>query len=71
MLSWISCASRPLHWREIQARHMINPDVGPQTNAEWCMTFSPKELCGCFVDVTGIGKESEKLVHIVHRTAAE
>ncbi|KLU90624.1 hypothetical protein MAPG_10476 [Magnaporthiopsis poae ATCC 64411] len=72
MLSWVSCASRPLHWREIQARFMINPDVGPQTNAERCKAeFSPKRMCGCFVDVTGTGEESEKLVHIVHRTAAE
>ncbi|KAL8342977.1 hypothetical protein RB598_004370 [Gaeumannomyces tritici] len=72
LLSWVSCASRPLAWREIQARFMISTQAGPERDAYTRMAkFTPKQLCGCFVDISGTGSESERTVHIVHRTASE
>ncbi|KAL8377546.1 hypothetical protein RB595_008297 [Gaeumannomyces hyphopodioides] len=72
LLSWVSCAHRPLAWREIQARFMINTRAGPERDAYTRMTkCTPKELCGCFVDVSGTGGDSDRTVHIVHRTASE
>ncbi|KAL8403421.1 hypothetical protein RB594_008613 [Gaeumannomyces avenae] len=72
LLSWVSCASRPLAWREIQARFMINTQAGPERDAYTRMAkFTPKQLCGCFVDISGTGSESERTVHTVHRTASE
>ncbi|KAL8282466.1 hypothetical protein RB597_009939 [Gaeumannomyces tritici] len=47
LLSWISCAVRPLYWREAQARFMINPHAGPERLARKSMfAHSPK---GCVV----------------------
>ncbi|KAL8336858.1 hypothetical protein RB601_008379 [Gaeumannomyces tritici] len=73
LLSWISCAVRPLYWREAQARFMINPHAGPERLARKSMfAHSPKRLCGCLVDLTTVTSDGPKeAVQIVHRTASE
>ncbi|KAL8365398.1 hypothetical protein RB595_004277 [Gaeumannomyces hyphopodioides] len=73
LLSWVSCAVRPLYWREAQARFMINPRAGPEWLAVNKMLIpSPKQLCGCLVDLTTVTSDGPKeAVQIVHRTASE
>ncbi|KAL8397195.1 hypothetical protein RB594_004058 [Gaeumannomyces avenae] len=73
LLSWISCAVRPLYWREAQARFMINPHAGPERlGYKRMFAKSPKRLCGCLVDLTTVTSDGPKeAVQIVHRTASE
>ncbi|KAL8375681.1 hypothetical protein RB595_007000 [Gaeumannomyces hyphopodioides] len=72
ILSLVSCAARPLYWREIQARFALDPTEGPASDIpDRLLECAPKDICGCLIDLTGSSEMSEKLVHIVHRTATE
>lgn len=72
ILSLVACAARPLYWREIQARFALDPTEGPAPDLpDKFLQCQPKDICGCLIDLTGSSEISEKLVHIVHRTATE
>ncbi|RYP07648.1 hypothetical protein DL764_002385 [Monosporascus ibericus] len=74
ILGWITCAARPLRWREIQSRFCINSEQG-------CCNFknrrvdSCKILCGSLVEAGqcnwGAGSETEIIVSLVHDTAGK
>ncbi|KAK0724556.1 hypothetical protein B0H67DRAFT_482825, partial [Lasiosphaeris hirsuta] len=72
ILRWISCAARPLHWREIQTLFCISPENaicdGKKRRAEHC-----KDICGSLVEVQPCNLEpsdvSESTLRLVHTTA--
>jgi hypothetical protein len=74
ILGWITCAARPLRWREIQSRFCIDFEQG-------CCNFknrrvdSCKVLCGSLVEADqcnwGTASETEIVISLVHNTAGE
>ncbi|KAF2684142.1 hypothetical protein K458DRAFT_279973, partial [Lentithecium fluviatile CBS 122367] len=82
ILGWITCAARPLEWREIQSRFCINSEQGI-CNFMNRRVDSCKFLCGSLVETEkcncGTASEVEKcncekasiVIGLVHDTAGE
>ncbi|OCL02208.1 hypothetical protein AOQ84DRAFT_349486, partial [Glonium stellatum] len=74
ILGWITCAARPLRWREIQSLFCINLEEG-------CCNFknrrvdSCKVLCGSLVEAqqcnSEIVSEADTVISLVHDTAGK
>lgn len=74
ILSWIVCAARPLHWREIQSIFCVNLDTGTMDYEDSRLRVSCKELCGSLIDVHHVihGQPGpDDIVSIVHGSARE
>lgn len=74
ILAWITCAARPLRWRELQSRFCINFE---QSSCDFKKrrVDSCKVLCGSLVEaehcVLGTASEAEIVVSLVHDTAGK
>ncbi|KAI8652052.1 hypothetical protein NCS56_01422000 [Fusarium sp. Ph1] len=72
ILHWITCAARPLYWREIQSRFCINPEAGQCIFANRRVD-SCKVICSSLVEEEapeqGEGVVQERVVRLVHSTA--
>ncbi|KAG4273469.1 hypothetical protein FPRO04_09592 [Fusarium proliferatum] len=74
ILGWVTCAARPLRWREIQSRFCI--DAEKETcNIRNLRRDSCKTICSSLVDVTDCDMfpniESEQFTSMVHETATK
>jgi hypothetical protein len=61
LLSWVSYATRPLKWREIQTAVSIDPEQQSINFDSYQLAVSAKELCGALVEQLPNGDIS--LVH--------
>ncbi|KAI0200165.1 hypothetical protein F4808DRAFT_170914 [Astrocystis sublimbata] len=74
ILRWLTCASRPLRWNEIQCLFCIDPHLGV-CNPKQRRVDSCKTICGSFVDVDDADRSLDKSLHsnpvvnLVHQTA--
>ncbi|KAI0098044.1 hypothetical protein GGR51DRAFT_565932 [Nemania sp. FL0031] len=70
ILRWLTCATRPLQWNEIQCLFCIDPHAGT-CNPRNRRVDSCKLLCGSFVDVDKHDPDMPQisLVSLVHGTA--
>jgi hypothetical protein len=50
LLSWVSYATRPLKWREIQTAVSIDPEQQSVNFDSYQLAVSAKELCGALVE---------------------
>lgn len=74
ILGWVTCAMRPLRWREIQSIFCTDPGAGTFDYKENMLRVSCKQLCGSLVDIhqTKSGQSGpDDVVAIVHDTARE
>lgn len=73
ILGLVTCAARPLRWREIQCFFCIDPSSG-SCNPRKMKIESAKDLCSSFVELVQCtlfpDTGSEARVVMVHRTAA-
>ncbi|UPL00409.1 hypothetical protein LCI18_011343 [Fusarium solani-melongenae] len=72
ILGWMTCAARPLHWREIQSLFCIDPECG-ECIPERKRVDSCKVLCSSLVEEDlpdeAEGEVREPVVRLVHNTA--
>lgn len=74
ILSWVTCAVRPLRWREIQSIFCINVESSTVNYEDRRLRVSCKQLCGSLVDVHQAlhGQPGpDDIVTIVHGSARE
>lgn len=74
ILGYITCAPRPLRWREIQSFFCIDPNKGTADYKGGRLLVTCKDICGSFVEVhcatkTEVGPED--FITIVHETARQ
>ncbi|KAF2997028.1 hypothetical protein E8E14_005978 [Neopestalotiopsis sp. 37M] len=69
ILGWVTCAQRPLRWREIQSLFCIDPRTGT-ANMRSLPSDSCKYYCSSLVDITGCNDDAnEGRVELVHISA--
>lgn len=77
ILKWLTCAVRPLRWREIKSLFCIDPHNGT-SNPRNSRAYSCKYFCGSFVEMDGLESiestmvyldQPDKVVSLVHDTA--
>ncbi|KAF4977612.1 hypothetical protein FZEAL_5896 [Fusarium zealandicum] len=71
ILGWMTCATRPLYWREIQSRFCIDPNLG-YCNFKNRRVDSCKVLCISLVEQDEemtVDGDTEEVVRFVHNTA--
>ncbi|EEU36073.1 uncharacterized protein NECHADRAFT_102084 [Fusarium vanettenii 77-13-4] len=72
ILGWMTCAARPLHWREIQSLFCIDPERGECIPGRWRVD-SCRDLCSSLVEEDlpdqEKGEVREPVVRLVHNTA--
>lgn len=66
VLGWITCAKRPLTWREIQAASAIDVRNGVVDFDRRKITSEIREICGSLVDILPGGR-----IQLVHATARQ
>lgn len=74
ILGWVTCAARPLRWREIQSIFCIDVESNTMDYEESRLRVSCKKLCGSLVDVHQVlhGQPGpDDIVTIVHGSARE
>lgn len=74
ILGWVTCAARPLRWREIQSIFCIDVESSTVEYEENRLRISCKKLCGSLVDVHQPlhGQPGpDDIVTIVHESARE
>lgn len=74
ILGWVTCAARPLRWREIQSIFCIDVDSNTMDYEEKRIRASCKKLCGSLVDVHQVSPGQpgpDDIVTIVHGSARE
>ncbi|KAL3456285.1 hypothetical protein BJX64DRAFT_281462 [Aspergillus heterothallicus] len=73
ILGWVTCATRPLKWREIQATFFIDPETNPSKYEERRLRATCRKFCSSLVDVhLGTTREpAEATLALVHTTAQE
>ena len=71
IVCWVSCAARPMRWREIQATFFVDPKLGLADFVQDRLRIGCKRLCGSLIDVdTGPeDQESDSILYLVHPTA--
>lgn len=74
ILGWVTCAARPLHWREIQSIFCVDVESSTMDYEDRRLRVSCKQLCGSLVDVHHVlhGQLGpDDIVTIVHESARE
>lgn len=74
ILGWVTCAARPLRWREIQSLFCIDVESNTMDYEGKRLRVSCKKLCGSLVDVHHVvhGQAGpDDIVTIVHESARE
>ncbi|KAK2601326.1 hypothetical protein N8I77_010782 [Diaporthe amygdali] len=74
ILGWVTCAARPLRWREIQSIFCIDSESNTMDYEDKRLRVSCKQLCGSLVDVHQVlyGQPGpDDIVTIVHGSARE
>lgn len=74
ILGWVTCAARPLRWREIQSVFCIDAESDTMDYDGKRLRVSCKKLCGSLVDVHQVvhGQAGpDDIVIIVHASARE
>lgn len=74
ILGWVTCAARPLRWREIQSIFCIDLESNTVDYEERRLRVSCKKLCGSLVDVHQVlygHPGPDDIVTIVHGSARE
>lgn len=73
-MGWITCAARPLHWREIQCTFCIDEEAGTIDYEGERLVVPCKQICGALVDVHHVKNMQsgpDDIVTFVHGTARE
>ncbi|KAI1076547.1 hypothetical protein F5B20DRAFT_320144 [Whalleya microplaca] len=71
ILNWVTCAARPLKWREIQCLLCVDAQKGSCNPRKRCAD-SCKDLCGSLIEADQRDNElkgTELIINIVHDTA--
>ncbi|KAJ0425196.1 hypothetical protein BJY00DRAFT_308523 [Aspergillus carlsbadensis] len=73
ILGWVTCATRPLKWREIQATFFIDPETSTSQYEGRRLRATCKKFCSSLVDlhVGTTGESTEATLGLVHSTARE
>jgi hypothetical protein len=73
ILGWVTCATRPLKWREIQATFFIDPETSTSQYEGRRLRGTCKKFCSSLVDlhVGAKGDVTEATLGLVHSTARE
>ncbi|KAL2272435.1 hypothetical protein FJTKL_06560 [Diaporthe vaccinii] len=74
ILGWVTCAARPLRWREIQSIFCIDVESNTMDYEERRLRVSCKKLCGSLIDVHQVlygHPGPDDIVTVVHGSARE
>jgi hypothetical protein len=71
IIGWVTCANRPLKWREIQATFFIDYTNGTSAYEDDKLREGCKWFCGSLVDLQSAASEpaTEAIINLVHETA--
>jgi len=66
ILSWVTCAIRPLKWHEVQAVFAIDTELQNVNFEERRLRVTSKDLCGSLIET-----RTDNTIEMVHRSAKQ